>query len=177
MSRVGKNPVVIPEGVNVAVTGRDITVKGKLGELSWSVPHEVNFEHTDGAIVFTPRISTKDARAKWGLCRALTQNMVTGVSQGFERKLEIHGVGYRSSVQGNILTLNVGYSHPVEIEMPAGITCSVEKNTEITLKGFDKQAVGQMAANIRAVRKPEPYKGKGIRYAGEHIILKEGKKK
>lgn len=177
MSRVGKNPIALPEGVQVTVTGREIAVKGKLGELNWSVPHEVNFDHKDNTITFEPRITTKEARAKWGLSRALVANMVTGVSEGFEKKLELRGVGYRSAMQGNKLVLNVGYSHPVEMEVPAGLKCAVNANTEITITGYDKHAVGQFAANIRAVRKPEPYKGKGIRYMGEQVILKEGKKK
>jgi len=177
MSRVGKNPVTLPSGVEATFAGRDITVKGSKGTLNWTIPFEISFEQADNQISFAMKKETKEAQALWGLSRAMVANMVEGVTTGFTKKLEIHGVGYRSSVAGNKLTLNVGYSHSVEMEIPAGITTTVEKNTQITVTGFDKQLVGQFAANIRAVRKPEPYKGKGIRYADEHIMRKEGKKK
>jgi large subunit ribosomal protein L6 len=177
MSRVGKNPVVLPAGVEATFKGRDITIKGSKGTLDWTIPFEISFEQAENEITFTVKKETKDSAALWGLTRALVANMVEGVSNGYSKKLEIHGVGYRSAVAGNKLSLSVGYSHGVELEIPAGLTAVVEKNTKITVSGVDKQAVGQFAANIRAVRKPEPYKGKGIRYADERIIRKEGKKK
>tara|TARA_R110000868_G_scaffold262401_1_gene520837 strand:- start:9437 stop:9970 length:534 start_codon:yes stop_codon:yes gene_type:complete len=177
MSRVGKNPVTLPAGVEATFAGRQITIKGPKGSLEWEVPFAIDFSQTEQEISFTPKKENAESMALWGLSRALVNNMVTGVSEGFEKKLELRGVGYRAAVQGNKLTMNLGYSHPVEMEAPAGITVAVEGNTNVTVTGFDKQVVGQFAAEIRSKRKPEPYKGKGVRYLGEHVVMKEGKKK
>lgn len=178
MSRVGKNPVAIPQGVDVSLNGRALTVKGKLGQLEYTVPMEVNCDVSDSEITYTPKSEkNKAARALWGTARANTANMVKGVSEGWSKSLEIIGVGYRAAVKGQQLDLNLGFSHPVLMDIPAGLDVKVEGNTNVTISGFDKEAVGQFAANVRKLRKPEPYKGKGIRYAGEHIVRKEGKKK
>lgn len=177
MSRIGKNPISVPQGVEVLVSGRDLTVKGKNGRLSWTVPYEVKVAQEDNQIVFTPKNQNAPDNAKWGMARAMTANMVHGVTEGFSRGLELHGVGYRAAVQGKKLTLSVGYSNPKEVTVPEGLEVSVADNTQITVKGADKQKVGQFAAEVRAIRPPEPYKGKGIRYSGEHIVMKEGKKK
>ena len=177
MSRIGKNPVTFPEGVQVTAAGRELTVKGTQGQLSWEIPFDIAFDLTDKDVTFTLKRDNKEARALWGLSRAYVANMVEGVSKGFEKQLEIQGVGYRAAVKGNTLNLNLGFSHPVEMEIPSDLKASVEKNTLVTITGSDKQRVGQFAADIRAWRKPEPYKGKGIRYVGEHIVMKEGKKK
>lgn len=177
MSRVGIYPVSIPEGVDLQVNGREIAVKGKLGSMNWQVPGDVDFEHKDGQVTFSPRSNSKKARALWGTSRAIVANMVHGVSEGFSRKLSVQGVGYRSAVQGNVLDISAGYSHPVKMQIPEGIKVQVNDNTEIEITGYDKHQVGQFAANVRAVRPPEPYKGKGIRYADERVRMKEGKKK
>lgn len=177
MSRVGKNPVTIPAGVEFQVNGRDISVKGKLGSLSWTIPSEVDFTKNDNEVTFTPRNSSKLARALWGTSRATVANMVYGVSEGFSKKLTIHGVGYRAAVQGNLLDISAGFSHPVKMPIPQGLSVQVTDNTNIEITGFDKQLLGQFAADVRAVRPPEPYKGKGIRYADERVRMKEGKKK
>jgi len=177
MSRIGKRPVEIPSGVEVALSGRDIEVKGSKGTLNWSIPHDIDVKQEDGAISFTPRKEDRPTRALWGLARAMTANMVQGVSEGFERRLEIRGVGYRAAVQGQNLNLSLGFSHPVNMPIPEGITATVNENTEIVLTGYDKQKLGQFAANIRKLRPVEPYKGKGVRYVGEHVVMKEGKKK
>jgi len=177
MSRVGKNPVVLPDGVEAMIAGRQITIKGKMGELAYTVPYAVEFKQEEKEISFAPRNKTKDAQAMWGTARALTANMVQGVSEGFQKKLEIKGVGYRAAVQGNKLNLTVGYSHPVNMDIPQGLQVKVDGNTELTVTGADKQVLGQFCAEVRAVRPPEPYKGKGIRYADEFIFMKEGKKK
>lgn len=177
MSRVGKNPVSIPQGVELQVNGRDISVKGKLGTLNWTIPSDVEFTKTDSEVTFTPRNSTKNARALWGTSRAIVANMVQGVSEGFTKKLTVHGVGYRAAVKGNLLDISAGFSHPVEMPIPEGLKVEVTDNTNISITGFDKQVLGQFAANVRAVRPPEPYKGKGIRYADERVRMKEGKKK
>ena len=177
MSRIGKNPITIPSGVEVNVNGREFNVKGKNGELSWSIPHAIDFDKTDSEITFSLRQTTKEARALWGLSRAMVANMVEGVSNGFSKKMEIKGVGYKAALKGKILNLIVGYSHPVDLDIPEGLTVKMEGATALEITGADKQLVGQFAANVRAVRPPEPYKGKGIRYADEHIIMKEGKKK
>jgi large subunit ribosomal protein L6 len=177
MSRVGKNPVAIPQGVTVAVAGRVVTVKGKLGELKLETAPEVETGVQDGKFWVKPRNETKRARALWGTTRANVNNMVRGVSQGFQRNLEINGVGYRAAVQGKNLQLQLGYSHDVVYPIPEGITVTVPKPTEITIVGSDPQRVGQVAAEIRSYRPPEPYKGKGVKYAGEFIFRKEGKKK
>ena len=177
MSRIGIYPVTVPEGVEVNVSGQEVSVKGKLGSLTWRVPAEVAFEHKEGEVSFEPRNKGKKSRALWGTSRAIVANMVHGVSQGFTKKLLVQGVGYRSSVQGNVLDVSVGYSHPVKMQIPEGLKVQVNDNTEIEVSGYDKHQVGQFAANVRAVRPPEPYKGKGIRYADERVRMKEGKKK
>jgi large subunit ribosomal protein L6 len=177
MSRIGKNPVTIPEGVTVTMAGRAMSVKGKLGELNWDIPHDIKASVTDNIVTFEPNRETKEAQALWGLSRALTANMVEGVSKGFEKKLKLIGVGYRANMQGAKLNLSVGFSHPVNLDVPAGLKVVVNDNTEIVITGFDKQVVGQFAANVRRIRPPEPYKGKGIRYVDEHVVMKEGKKK
>ncbi len=175
MSRVGNKHIPIPDGTTVTVDGPDITAKGKHGTLSVSVKDSVNVEVVDGKIVITNATGLKEHRKFHGLYRALVNNIVTGVTDGFTRKLELVGVGYRASVKGGDIMLEVGYSNPMRLPIPEGIKTSVEKNTTIILWGIDKQQVGQFAANIRAVRPPEPYKGKGIRYQGEHVRRKTGK--
>jgi len=177
LSRIAKKPVVIPAGVDVSMSGTNMAVKGKLGQLQQEMHALVAVKIDNGSILFDVVNDTKEAKALSGTMRALAQNMVTGVSDGFVRQLKMVGVGYRASVQGNKLNIAAGFSHPVAVEFPEGITIETPSNTEILVKGFDKQKVCQVAANIRAIRPPEPYKGKGIRYADEVIILKEGKKK
>ena len=177
MSRIGKNPVTLVDGVEASFAGREITVKGPKGTLGWEIPFEISFEQEDKAITFAMKKDNKESRALWGLTRAMVQNMVTGVKDGYEKALELRGVGYRAAVAGNKLTMQLGYSHPVEMEVPAGLTVTVEGNTTVKVAGFDKQLVGQFAADVRSKRKPEPYKGKGVRYVGEHVVMKEGKKK
>ena len=177
MSRVGRKPVSIPSGVEVNLNGRELSVKGAKGQLDWTVPHEIAVNIAEQEITFEPKQTTKQAQAFWGLTRSMTANMVEGVTNGYELKLEIRGVGYRAAMQGNKLNLSVGYSHPVNMEVPQGLQVAVNDNTEIVVTGINKQMVGQFTANVRRVRPPEPYKGKGIRYADEHVIMKEGKKK
>ena len=177
MSRVGNNPVEVPSGVEVAINDRSITAKGKLGQLSFEITDSVTMAMEDGRVVVRPVDQSKSARALWGTTRSRIQNMVSGVSEGFSKNLEITGVGYRAAVQGQSLSLQLGYSHDVDYPIPEGITIKCEKPTSIAISGADKQRVGQVAAEIRAYRKPEPYKGKGIRYSGEIILRKEGKKK
>ncbi len=177
MSRIGKNPVTIPEGVTVTMAGRAMSVKGKLGELNWDIPHDIKATVNDNLVSFEMIRENKEAQALWGLSRALTANMVEGVSKGFEKKLKMIGVGYRAKMEGNKLDIQAGFSHPVKLEVPANLKVAVNDNTEIVITGYDKQLVGQFAANVRKVRPPEPYKGKGIRYADEHVVMKEGKKK
>ncbi len=178
MSRVGKNPVAIPDGAEVRYESAVLSAKGRLGELSFPVSEEfVEIELADGLITVRPRDESKRARAMWGTTRSLAQNIVTGVSRGFTRNLEISGVGYRAEVRGRVLVLSLGYSHPVEYPIPEGIEIVCERPTTIAVSGADRQRVGQVAAEIRAWRKPEPYKGKGVRYEGEYIFRKEGKKK
>jgi large subunit ribosomal protein L6 len=177
MSRVGKYPVTVPSGVTVEIANRMLKAKGKLGELSLRLSEEVEAKLEDGKVVVTPRSETKRARTLWGTTRALVNNMVGGVSKGFSKTLEINGVGYRAQVQGKNLQLQLGYSHDVIYPIPAGVTIKCEKPTQITISGADRQRVGQVAAEIRAFRKPEPYKGKGIKYDNERILRKEGKKK
>ena len=176
MSRIANNPVNIPSGVDVNIAGNLITIKGGKGELSHNIHPLVKVEQEDGVLKTTVNDNSKSAKALSGTTRALIQNIVTGVSEGFERKLEIVGVGYRAAVSGKVLNLNLGFSHPVEFAIPEGITIETPSQTEILVKGSDKQQVGQIAANIRAYRPPEPYKGKGVRYADERIIRKEAKK-
>jgi large subunit ribosomal protein L6 len=177
MSRIGKKPVAVPSGVTANVEGQTVKVKGPKGALSFVVPDEVSVKLTDGKVTVDPRNETKRARAMWGTSRTMVANLVTGVTKGFERKLEITGVGYRAAVQGKNLQLALGYSHDVVFPIPEGIQIATPKPTEITITGIDSQKVGQVAAEIRGFRPPEPYKGKGVKYAGEYIFRKEGKKK
>ena len=177
MSRVGKYPGTVPSGVTVEIANRILKAKGKLGELSLRLSDEVDAKLEGGKVVVTPRSETKRARTLWGTTRAHVNNMVGGVSKGFSKTLEINGVGYRAQVQGKNLQLQLGFSHDVIYPIPAGVTIKCEKPTQITISGADRQRVGQVAAEIRAFRKPEPYKGKGIKYDNERILRKEGKKK
>jgi large subunit ribosomal protein L6 len=177
MSRVGNNPVTVPDGVELELDGRTVTAKGKLGTLSYTATDDVTLAQEDGTVVVKPVNNSKQARAMWGTARARVQNLVTGVSEGYTRNLEITGVGYRAAVQGKTLNLQLGYSHDINFPIPEGITVKCERPTAISIHGADKQQVGQMAAVVRAMRGPEPYKGKGVRYADEQIIRKEGKKK
>jgi len=177
MSRIGKKPVSVPQGVTATVNGQTVTAKGPKGELKFVVNDEVLVKMEDGQIAVEPRDQTKNSRSKWGMSRTQIVNILTGVKDGFEKKLEIQGVGYRAAMQGKNIQLALGFSHDVVYEAPEGITLSVGKPTEITVSGIDKQQVGQVAAEIREYRGPEPYKGKGVRYAGERIVRKEGKKK
>jgi large subunit ribosomal protein L6 len=176
MSRIGKQPIVIPDGVNVAVDPGRVTVNGPLGELTQTVPARMMIEKEDGQLLVKRPTERGDDRALHGLTRSLVANMVEGVTNGFEKRLEIQGVGYRASLRGTALELNVGYSHPVVIDAPAGITFEVPAQNEVIVKGIDKQQVGEIAAEIRDVRPPEPYKGKGIRYRGEYVRRKVGKR-
>jgi large subunit ribosomal protein L6 len=177
MSRVGKKPVAIPTGVTAKIEGQAILIKGAKGELRFVAPNDVNVSFADNRIKVEPRDETKRARAMWGMTRAMVNNLVAGVSKGFEKKLEITGVGYKAAVAGKNLQLSLGYSHDVQFPIPAGIAIVTPKPTEVTITGIDKRLVGQVAAEIRALRPPEPYKGKGVKYAGEFIFRKEGKKK
>jgi len=176
MSRIGKMPIAIPKGVDVKIDKRQVTVKGPKGELKFVYPDMVSVETADGAVQVKRDNDTKDARSRHGLVRSLIQNMVTGVSQGFKRGLEIQGVGFRAQVQGEKVIFSLGFSHPVEFPLPKGIKAEVDKKqTALTLEGVDKQLLGQVAADMKAIRPPDAYKGKGVRYAGEHIKLKAGK--
>lgn len=175
MSRIGKRPITIPDKVTVNIEGSHVAVKGPKGELQRTLPTLVIVEHEGNTIRVVRQDDSRTARQRHGLCRTLVFNMVEGVSKGFEKRLEIQGVGYRAQAQGSKLTLNVGYSKPVEMDMPQGIQVTVEKNLDITISGIDKEIVGNIAAKIRAVRPPEPYKGKGIRYKGELVRRKAGK--
>ena len=177
MSRVGKNPVAVPAGVEVVLADGQISVKGKLGKFDYPLPDEVTVTREDGQIVVAPANDGAKARALWGTTRANISNMVTGVSQGFTKVLEITGVGYRAAVQGKTLNLQLGFSHDVLFPIPDGITIKCEKPTTVEVSGADKQQVGQVCAKIRGYRPPEPYKGKGVRYSTEQIRRKEGKKK
>ena len=177
MSRIGKKPVAVPAGVTAKVDGQTVAVKGAKGELQFIVPEDVSVEFNDNQIKVDPKNSTKRARALWGTSRAQIQNLVIGVTTGFEKKLEITGVGYKAAVAGKNLQLSLGYSHDIQYPIPAGIAIVTPKPTEITITGIDKRQVGQVAAEIRDYRGPEPYKGKGVKYAGEFIFRKEGKKK
>jgi large subunit ribosomal protein L6 len=177
MSRIGKKPVDLPSGVSASMSGQTIEVKGPKGTRSFTATDDVTITIGDDVITVTPRGKSKRARQQWGMSRSMVANLVTGVSAGFKRDLEITGVGYRAQMQDNVLKLALGYSHDVMFEVPAGVTVTAAKPTEISVEGIDEQLVGQVAANIREWRKPEPYKGKGIRYKGEFIFRKEGKKK
>ena len=177
MSRIGKKTISIPKGVTITLDGQTVSVKGPKGERSWTVAEEIEIKQEGDELSLTPRSDTARARAMWGLSRTLVDNMVVGVTSGFEKSLELVGVGYRAAMKGNALSLQLGFSHDVDIDPPAGVTFAVPKQTEIKILGADKQAVGQIAAVIRKLRPPEPYKGKGVRYAGETVRRKEGKKK
>jgi large subunit ribosomal protein L6 len=177
MSRVGKQAVTIPQGVEVALKSESISVKGALGAMELNLNPLVKVENAGASLSFTPVNDSRDANAMSGTLRQLVNNMVQGVSKGFEKKLNLIGVGYKATAQGNKLNLAVGYSHPVNIDMPAGITVATPTPTEIVIKGADRQRVGQIASEVRAVRPPEPYKGKGIRYSDEKVVIKETKKK
>ena len=177
MSRIGKKAVAIPSGVTASVDGQTVKMKGPKGALELVLPAEVAAKMEKGSIKVDPRNETKRARSMWGTSRTLVSNLVTGVTKGFEKKLEITGVGYRAAVQGKNLQIALGYSHDVVYPIPTGIAIVTPKPTEVVISGIDRQQVGQVAAEIRAFRKPEPYKGKGVKYAGEYIFRKEGKKK
>jgi large subunit ribosomal protein L6 len=177
MSRIGKHPVAVPSGVEVQLSGQTLSAKGGLGALSLVLTNEVTASIADGAITIAPKNESKQSRAMWGTTRALVNNMVTGVSKGFSLTLEINGVGYRAAVQGSALNLQLGYSHDIAYPIPSDVKITCERPTVITLSGADRQRVGQVAAEIRAYRPPEPYKGKGIKYSTETVRRKEGKKK
>ncbi|BAM90508.1 50S ribosomal protein L6 [Bradyrhizobium oligotrophicum S58] len=177
MSRIGKKPVAVPSGVTASVDGQTVKMKGPKGQLQFIVHDDVDVKFESGQVKVAPRSETKRARSLYGTARAQIANLVEGVTKGFEKKLEITGVGYRAAMQGKNLQLALGYSHDVVYQIPEGITIAVPKPTEITVTGIDSQRVGQVAAEIRAYRPPEPYKGKGVKYAGEFIFRKEGKKK
>ena len=177
MSRVGKKPVPVPTGVTAKVEGQLVAIKGAKGELKFTVPEQVGVKLENGAVTVTPLSQDKKARALWGTSRARVQNLITGVTTGFEKKLEINGVGYKAAIAGKNLQLSLGYSHDVIYPIPDGIAIATPKPTEIVVTGIDKQKVGQVAAEIRGFRPPEPYKGKGVRYSGEYIFRKQGKKK
>ena len=177
MSRIGKKPVPIPSGVTANVEGQTVKVKGPKGQLQVVLPDDVTVKMDNGQVKVDPRNETKRARSMWGTSRTLVANLVTGVTKGFERKLEITGVGYRAAVQGKNLQIALGYSHDVIFAIPEGIAIATPKPTEVVVTGIDRQKVGQVAAEIRGFRPPEPYKGKGVKYAGEYIFRKEGKKK
>lgn len=177
MSRIANNPVQIPAGVEVNVNGQTVSVKGKNGQMSIDVHEKVNVAQNDGAIQFSGREGVSGSVSMAGTMRSLTNNLVIGVTQGFEKKLTLVGVGYRAQAQGNVLNLTLGFSHPVNYAVPEGISIETPSQTEVTIKGMDKQKVGQVAAEIRAYRPPEPYKGKGVRYTDERVLRKEAKKK
>jgi large subunit ribosomal protein L6 len=177
MSRIGKKPVELPSGVTASVSGQTIEIKGPKGTRTFKATDDVTLTVDGNVVTVTPRGSSKRARQQWGMSRSQVENLVTGVTTGFKKELEITGVGYRAQMQGNTLKLALGYSHDVNFEVPQGVTVTAPKQTEIVVEGIDQQLVGQVAANIREWRKPEPYKGKGIKYKGEFIFRKEGKKK
>mgnify|MGYP001565381761 FL=1 len=177
MSRIGKKPVALPKGVTAEIKGQTIEVKGPKGARSFTATDDVTLALDEGAVTVTPRGTSKRARQQWGMTRSMVENLTVGVSTGFKKELEIQGVGYRASMQGKVLKLALGYSHDVNFEAPEGVTITSPKQTEIVVEGIDQQLVGQVAANIREWRRPEPYKGKGIRYKGEVVFRKEGKKK
>ena len=177
MSRIGKKPVTLIKGTSASISGQTIEVKGPKGTRSFTAGDDVTLTIEGEAVKVTPRGLSKRARAQWGMSRSMIENLVTGVTTGFKKEMEIQGVGYRAAMQGNILKLSVGYSHEVNFEVPKGVTVATPKPTEIVVEGIDQQLVGQVAANIREWKQPEPYKGKGIRYKDEYIFRKEGKKK
>ncbi|WP_312167020.1 50S ribosomal protein L6 [Phenylobacterium sp.] len=177
MSRIGKKAVAVPSGVTVTIDGQTVTVKGPKGQLAWTVADEIEVKQEGAELQLSKRVDSTRAQAMWGLSRTLVSNMVTGVTQGFEQTLELVGVGYRAAMKGQALSMQLGFSHDVDVAPPAGITFATPKQTEIKISGIDKQAVGEIASKIRRLRPPEPYKGKGVRYAGEKVRRKEGKKK
>ena len=177
MSRVGSSAITIPADVTLSQEGGIVVVKGKNGELRVPLHNDVELSVADNVATFSQRRKTREAKALWGTMRASVNNMIVGVSEGFTRKLEINGVGYRAVMQGNKLVLSLGFSHPVEMEVPAGLSVNVENNTTVIITGADKQLLGQFAAEVRGKRPPEPFKGKGVKYADEYIVRKEGKKK
>ncbi len=177
MSRIGKQPIAVPAGVTVALEGQTVSVKGPKGELSWTVSEEIAVTREGDTLSFAPRDDGARGRAMWGLSRTLVDNMVVGVTAGYEKTLELVGVGYRAAMKGQSLAMQLGFSHEVNIAAPAGITFAVPRPVEVKIAGIDKQLVGETAARIRKIRPPEPYKGKGVRYAGEKVRRKEGKKK
>jgi large subunit ribosomal protein L6 len=177
MSRIGKKPVNLVKGVSATLSGQTIEVKGPKGTRSFTATDDVTLTIENDAVKVSPRGTSKRARQQWGMARSMVENLVTGVTTGFKKELEIQGVGYRAAMAGNILKLSLGYSHEVNFQVPQGVTVSTPKQTEITVEGIDQQLVGQVAANIREWRQPEPYKGKGIRYKDEYIFRKEGKRK
>jgi large subunit ribosomal protein L6 len=177
MSRIGKKPVELVKGVSATLSGQTVEVKGPKGTRSFTATDDVTLTIEDNAVSVKPRGTSKRARQQWGMTRSQIDNLVTGVTTGFKKELEIQGVGYRAAMAGNVLKLSLGYSHEVNFEVPDGVTVTAPKQTEIVVEGMDQQLVGQVAANIREWRKPEPYKGKGIRYKGEFVFRKEGKKK
>lgn len=176
MSRIGRKPIDLPKDVEVKINGRNVSVKGGKGQLEWQYPEPITVKQEENQLLIERPDDMKENRALHGTVRAVINNMVLGVSSGFERKLEINGVGYRAAVQGNTLNLELGYSHPINYELPQGISAAVEKNVSITLSGIDKQLLGEVAAKVRSFRPPEPYKGKGVKYVEEHIRRKVGKK-
>jgi large subunit ribosomal protein L6 len=177
MSRIGKKAVAVPSGVTVTIDGQTVTVKGPKGQLAWTVADEIEVKQEGAELQLSKRVDSTRAQAMWGLSRTLVSNMVVGVTQGFEQTLELVGVGYRAAMKGQALSMQLGFSHDVDVPPPAGITFATPKQTEIKISGIDKQAVGEIASKIRRLRPPEPYKGKGVRYAGEKVRRKEGKKK
>lgn len=177
MSRIGKKAVPVPAGVTVTIEGQSVTVKGPKGQLAWTIADEIEVRQEGGELLLSKRVENTRAQAMWGLSRTLVNNMVTGVTAGYEQALELVGVGYRAAMKGQALSLQLGFSHDVDVPPPAGISFSTPKQTEVRVSGIDKQLVGEVAARIRRIRPPEPYKGKGVRYMGEQVRRKEGKKK
>ena len=177
MSRIGKKAVAVPSGVTVTISGQTVEVKGPKGQLSWTLPEEIEVKQEGAELLLTKKVESTRAQAMWGLSRTLVSNMVEGTTAGFEKTLELVGVGYRAAMKGDALSMQLGFSHDVDVPPPAGITFVVPKQTEIKISGIDKQVVGEIASQIRRLRPPEPYKGKGVRYAGEVVRRKEGKKK
>ena len=177
MSRIGKQPITIPEGVTLDVNGQDVKAKGSKGELNMRVHDDVSIKNEDGVIVLAARSKSLNAKKLWPTMRTLVNNMVVGVTDGYSKKLEIHGVGLRAQMQGNTIVMQLGFSHEVRYDIPQGVTVTIDDQTKLTVTGIDKQLVGQVAAKIRGFKPPEPYKGKGIRYSDEYVMRKEGKKK
>ncbi|HEY9217280.1 MAG TPA: 50S ribosomal protein L6 [Phenylobacterium sp.] len=177
MSRIGKKPIAIPAGVTINLDGQTVTVKGPKGELAWTLAEEIEVRQEGSELILSKRTESQRAQAMWGLSRTLVGNMVIGVTTGYERVLELVGVGYRAALKGTSLSMQLGFSHDIDITPPAGVTFAVPRQTEVRISGIDKQLVGELAAQIRRIRPPEPYKGKGVRYAGEKVRRKEGKKK